>query len=40
MKRILMLVLVGAAFLAGCQQQSWDEKKEEAAKAEFLGKKK
>lgn len=40
MKRIVICVLVGVAVLAGCQKQSWDEKQEEAAKAEFLGKKK
>jgi hypothetical protein len=40
MKRIIVLVFVGVAFLSGCQKQSWDERQEEAAKAEFLGKKK
>lgn len=40
MKRIVMVVLVGVVLLAGCQKESWDQKQEEAAKAEFLGKKK
>ncbi|WP_413705572.1 hypothetical protein [Ralstonia sp. Ralssp110] len=40
MKRAIVLVLIGSLLLAGCNRQSWDEKREEEAKARFLGDKK
>lgn len=40
MKRALALVLIGTLVLAACNRQSWDEKREEEAKARFLGDKK
>lgn len=40
MKRALVLMLIGALLMAGCNRPSWDEKKEQEAKARFLGEKK